>query len=43
MFRVQLGMQAMEKMGQLAKVFGQGGLFRVTVDADGMIKGIAEA
>jgi SAM-dependent methyltransferase len=43
MFRVQLGMQAMEKMGQLAKVFGQGGLFRVTVDADGMIKSIAEA
>jgi hypothetical protein len=43
MFRVRLGMQAMEKMGQLAKVFGQGGLFRVTVDTEGMIKSISKA
>jgi SAM-dependent methyltransferase len=43
LFRVQTGMQAMEKMGQLAKVFGQGGLFRVTVDLNGMIKTISKA
>jgi SAM-dependent methyltransferase len=33
--RVQMGMQAMEQMGQLAKLVGQGGLFHVTVGAHG--------
>jgi SAM-dependent methyltransferase len=34
--RVQMGIQAMEKMGQLAKIFGQGGVFRVEAGRDGM-------
>jgi SAM-dependent methyltransferase len=34
--RVQMGVQAMEKLGQLAKVLGPGGLFRVTVGPDGI-------
>jgi SAM-dependent methyltransferase len=41
--RVRMGAQAMEKMGQLAKVFGEGGLFRVNVGPDGMVKIIREA
>jgi len=41
--RVQMGIQATEKMGQLAKIFGQGGLFRVNVGPDGMVKIIREA
>jgi hypothetical protein len=40
--RVRMGIQAMEKMGQLAEVFGQGGLFRVIVGPDGMVKIIRE-
>jgi SAM-dependent methyltransferase len=34
--RVEMGMQAMAKMAQLAKLFGQGGLFRVTVGPNGI-------
>jgi hypothetical protein len=41
--RVQMGIQATEKMGQLAKAFGQGGLFRISVGPDGMVKIIREA
>jgi SAM-dependent methyltransferase len=33
--RVQMGFQAMEKVRQIAGVFGQGGMFRVTVDSKG--------
>lgn len=33
--RVQMGLQAMEKVRQIAGVFGQGGMFRVTVDSNG--------
>jgi SAM-dependent methyltransferase len=40
--RVQMGAQAMEKMGQLAKAFGGGGVFRVNVGTDGMVKIIRE-
>jgi SAM-dependent methyltransferase len=38
LFRMRMGMQAVEKMGQLARAFGQGGLFRVEVGSDGMVK-----
>jgi SAM-dependent methyltransferase len=42
LFRMRLGMQAMEKMGQLAQAFGQGGLFRVSVGSDGVVEIIRE-
>jgi SAM-dependent methyltransferase len=43
LFRMQMGMQAVEKLGQLATVFGQGGLFRVTVSSDGSVTSISKA
>lgn len=36
--RMQIGMQAVAKMAQLAKAFGQGGVFRVHVGPDGTTK-----
>jgi hypothetical protein len=41
--RMHMGMQAMEKMGQLAKAFGRGGLFRVDVGPHGKVKIVREA
>jgi SAM-dependent methyltransferase len=43
LFRVQMGIEAMKKMDQLAKEFREGGLFRVDVGPDGMVKIIREA
>jgi SAM-dependent methyltransferase len=37
LLRARIGMQAMEKMNQLANAFGRGGLFRVSVDPNGMV------
>jgi SAM-dependent methyltransferase len=42
-FRMRMGMQAVDKMGQLAAAFGQGGLFRVSVGPDGVVKILREA
>jgi SAM-dependent methyltransferase len=36
--RMHIGVQAVGKMSQLADAFGKGGLFRVTVAPDGMMK-----
>jgi SAM-dependent methyltransferase len=41
--RVQMGIQATEKMGQFAKIFGEGGQFRVNLGPDGMLSIIREA
>jgi hypothetical protein len=43
LYRMRVGMQAIEKMGQLAEAFGEGGLFRLNVGGDGRVKVVGEA
>jgi SAM-dependent methyltransferase len=43
LFRMHMGMQAMERTRQLTKAFGQGGLFRVNMGPDGILSIAREA